>query len=84
MDAKEAVVVYGTNGVHEAEILRNELRAAGIACELESESQGGFTELVEARLLVRARDVDRALRLIERRTIDKFEPPVDEQIPGGS
>ncbi len=35
------------------------LQDAGIACELEGESQGGFTELVESRLLVHARDADR-------------------------
>lgn len=84
MDANEAVVVYGTNDVYEAEIIRNELRGAGIACELESESQGGFTELVETRLLVHAWDADRALRLIERRITDKFEPPTDEPIHGAS
>lgn len=77
MDANEAVVVYGTNDLYEAEIIRNKLQDAGIACELEGESQGGFTELVESRLLVHARDADRALQVIKGRSSDKFEPPTD-------
>jgi hypothetical protein len=48
---------------------------------LDGESQGGFTELVETKVLVRAWDADRARRLIERRTTDKFEPPRDEAKP---
>jgi hypothetical protein len=77
MDRNEAVAVYGTNDVYHAEIIRNMLQDAGIACELEGESQGGFTELVESRLLVHARDADRALQLIRGRSSDKFEPPTD-------
>jgi hypothetical protein len=78
MDTNQAIVVYGTNDVYEAEVLRNMLNAAGIACELEGESQGGFTELVETRLLVHAVDADRALHLIKRQNSDKFEPPTDD------
>jgi hypothetical protein len=77
-DPNETIVVYTTNDVYEAEIIRNELRDAGIACELDGESQGGFTELVETKLLVRAWDADRARRLITRRTTDRFGPPRDE------
>ena len=77
-DANEVEVVYTTNDVYEAEIIRNQLHAAGIKCELDGDSQGGFTEIVETKLLVRAGDADRARQLIERRTTDKFEPPCDE------
>ena len=77
-DANEVEVVYTTNDVYEAEIIRNELHSAGIKCELDGESQGGFTEIVETKILVRAWDADRARRIIERRTTDKFEPPRDE------
>jgi hypothetical protein len=83
MDAEETVVVFGTNDVCEAEIIRNRLRAAGITCELEGELQGGFTGLIETRLLVPAGDADRARRLIKRRTIDEFESPTDERIRQG-
>jgi hypothetical protein len=40
-------------------------------CELDGNSQGGFTEIVETKLLVRAGDIDRARKLIERRTTDE-------------
>ena len=77
-DPNETVVIYTTHDVYEAEIIRNELRAEGIACEVDSLSQGGFTEIVETKLLVHAWDADRARRLIERRATDEFEPPQDE------
>jgi len=77
-DANEVDVVYTTNDVYEAEIIRNQLHDAGIKCELDGASQGGFTEIVETKLLVRAGDADRARKLIERRTTDRFEPPRDE------
>jgi hypothetical protein len=77
-DADEVVAVYTTTDLYEAEIIRNELREEGIACELDGESQGGFTEIVETKLLVRAWDADRARRLIESRTADRFDPPRDE------
>ena len=77
-DPNETIVVFTTNDIYEAEIIRNQLHAAGIACELDGESQGGFTELVEIKLLARAWDADRARRFIERRTTDHFERPQDE------
>jgi len=52
-DANEVEVVYTTNDVYEAEIIRNQLHDAGIKCELDGESQGGFTEIVETKLLAR-------------------------------
>ena len=78
VDANEVEVVYTTNDIYEAEIIRNQFHDAGIKCELDGESQGGFTEIVETKLLVRAADADRARRLIERRTTDEFESPRDE------
>jgi hypothetical protein len=77
-DANEVEVVYTTNDSYEAEIIRNQLHDAGIKCELDGASQGGFTEIVETKLLVRAGDVDRARQLIERRTTDQIEMPCDE------
>jgi hypothetical protein len=66
-DPQETLVAYTTHDVYEAEILRNELHDAGIACELDGESQGGFTQLVETKLLVHAKDLDKAQRLIKQR-----------------
>ena len=50
----EVVVVYTTNDLYEAEVIRNELKSEGIACEVDGESQGGFTEIVQTKLLVRS------------------------------
>ncbi len=71
-DANGVEVVYTTNDVYEAEIIRNQLHDAGIKCELDGDSQGGFTEIVETKLLVRAGDTDRARKLIEGQTTDEF------------
>lgn len=77
VDANEVEVVYTTNDIYEAEIIRNQLLDDGIKCELDGASQGGFTEIVETKLLVRAGDVNRARQLVERRMPDKFEPSDD-------
>ena len=83
-DANAAVVVFTTNDLYEAKIIRNRLHDAGIACELDGESQGGFTDLVETKLLVHARDLDRATRQINKRTTDRFEHPRDERRPSSN
>lgn len=80
-DANEVVTVYTTNDLYEAEIIRNELRDAGISCQIDGESQGGFTEIVESKVLVHAWDADKARKLIERRAKDSFDPPQDERKP---
>lgn len=77
-DPNEIVAVYVTHDLYEAELVRNELRDAGISCELDGETQGGFTELVETRVLVRAWDLDRARQVIGKRSRDKHAPPEDE------
>jgi hypothetical protein len=77
-DPNEIVAVYVTHDLYEAELIRNELRDAGISCELDGETQGGFTDLVETRVLVRAWDLDRARRIIGKRATDKHAPPEDE------
>lgn len=67
IDGDEVVTAYTTNDVYEAEIVRGLLQSEGIACRLDSKSQGGFTELVETKLLVHARDADRADAAIHQR-----------------
>lgn len=79
-EASEIVVVYTTNDVYQAEIIRAQLHDAGISCELDGESQGGFTHLVETKLLVRAWDADHARRIIKDGVKDKFEPPKSESL----
>lgn len=68
MDADELLSVYSTNDANEAEILRAALHAEGIKCEIDGESQGGFTGLgiMKIRLLVRAEDFDRAKSYLDK------------------
>ncbi len=60
MDANEPVVIHTTNNLAEAEILKNALEADGIKCELDGENQGGFSGVLDIRLVVRAWDEERA------------------------
>lgn len=63
-DGEELVTAYETNDVYDAEIVRGVLQNQGIASRVDSESQGGFTELVSTKVLVHARDSDRARKAI--------------------
>lgn len=68
MDANKLLAVYSTNDANEAEILRGALHAEGIKCEIDGESQAGFTglDVMEIKLLVRAEDFDRAKSYVEK------------------
>ena len=60
--------VYSTNDANEAEILCAALRSEGMKCEIDGERQAGLTGLrmMEIKLLVRAKDYDRARAYIEQ------------------
>jgi hypothetical protein len=60
VDVNEPVVVYTTNNLAEAEILKNVLEDEGIKCELDGENQGSFAGVIGVRILVRAWDEERA------------------------
>jgi Putative prokaryotic signal transducing protein len=60
VDVNEPVVVYTTNNLAEAEILKNMLEGEGIKCELDGENQGSFAGVIDVRILVRAWDEERA------------------------
>ena len=60
VDVNEPVVVYTTNNLAEAEILKNALKGEGIKCELDGENQGSFAGVIGVRILVRAWDEERA------------------------
>ena len=68
MDMEELLSVYSTNDANEAEILCGALHAEGIKCEIDGESQAGLTGLnmMEIKLLVRAKDFDRARSFVEK------------------
>jgi hypothetical protein len=61
----EPVVVYVTNDVTIAEIVKNALIAEDIPAEVDSQTQGGLVELVDVRVFVHAEDAERAKTLIE-------------------
>ena len=64
---KKIVPVFVTTDLAQAEIAKNKLIAEGIQCELERQTQGGFAEIVNIRVLVRVEDFDRARTAIETR-----------------
>lgn len=64
IDGDEVVTAYETNDAYDAEIVRGLLQSDGIACRIDGSTQGGFTELVNIKVLVHARDADRATAAI--------------------
>lgn len=64
-ESSDAIVaVYTTDDVYDAEITRGLLQNEGIECRLDGQTQGGFTELVNVRVLIHERDVARARELL--------------------
>jgi DNA-binding GntR family transcriptional regulator len=66
IDGDELVTAYTLKDPNVAEIIKNALRGEGILCELDGEGQAGLSEVLEIGILVRARDADRARKLIEQ------------------
>ena len=66
MEADEPVTVYTLNNPYQAEVIKTALQAEGISCELDGERQAGLSDILEIGVLVRARDADRARKLIRR------------------
>jgi hypothetical protein len=64
---KKFVPAYVTTDLAHAEMVKNTLIAEGIQCELERQTQEGFAEIVDVRVLVRKEDFDRARSAIEIR-----------------
>ena len=78
MNANEPVAVYTTNDLYEAEIIKNSLEAEGIPCEVDGTNQGGFVEMFDVRIVVRAADVERARRVLAEH---EQTPPLEELPP---
>lgn len=68
-EADEPVTVYTLNDPYEAEVVRTELCGEGIRCELDGEHQAGFSGVLKIGVLVRARDADRARKVIRRHEV---------------
>jgi DNA-binding GntR family transcriptional regulator len=69
MEADDPVTVYTLNDPCQAEIIKGALRHEGISCELDGERQAGLSDILEIGVLVRARDADRARKLIRRHEV---------------
>jgi hypothetical protein len=68
-ESEDLVSVYTVNNATEAEIVRNSLKSAGIACEIGGETQAGLTGVLAIDILTHVSDADRArkhLRLVRR------------------
>jgi hypothetical protein len=66
MNANDPLTVYTLNDPYEAEVVKTVLRGQGIPCELDGGRQAGLADILEIGVLVRARDADRARKLIRR------------------
>ena len=66
MEAAEPVTVYTVNNPYEAEVVKAVLQGEGISCQLDGEGQAGLSDILEIGVLVRARDADRAQKIIEQ------------------
>jgi Putative prokaryotic signal transducing protein len=64
MDVNEPVVVHTTTNTNEAELLKSVLDGEGIPCQIDGENQGSFSGVLDVRLLVRARDEERARQIL--------------------
>lgn len=65
MEQDELMTIEKVTDPGYAEVVRVALQAAGIRCELDGEHQAGFTGTFEIGIMVRAKDADRALKIIE-------------------
>ncbi len=66
MDADEPVTVYTVNNPFIAEIIKTALQSEDISCQLDGEGQAGLSDILEIGILVRAKDADRARKIIEQ------------------
>ena len=61
----ELVEVYTVTDPNVAEIIKATLQQDGISCWIEGENQAGLAGVLSIKLLTRARDADRAIRIID-------------------
>lgn len=67
-DGDEIIVAFESNDLYEAEIVRGLLQGEGIDSRVDSTSQGGFTELFNAKVLIHSGDAETAHRIIRDHT----------------
>ena len=65
-DPDEIVTVYTVTEPTQAELIRAELNAEGIAAEVGGENQAGLSGVLRIDILTRARDADRARKFLKQ------------------
>ncbi len=65
MESEELVEVYTLKNPSLAEIIKGMLQSEGIPCFIDNNTQAGLTGILDATIMVRAADADRAKKLIE-------------------
>lgn len=84
MEADDAITIYTTDNLTEAELIRNRLRDEGIKAEVAGEAQGGFSGVLdEIQIFVKAIDADRARAVIAELQADHLEEDEDVSEAGG-
>ncbi|MBI1312576.1 hypothetical protein GC176_14885 [bacterium] len=63
--AMDLVEVYTVTDPNLAEIIKASLQRDGIACWIEGENQAGLAGVLSISILTRARDADRARRIVK-------------------
>lgn len=72
-DHEEPVSIYTVNNATEADIIRNALKAEGIACEIGGETQAGLAGVLEIDILVPADEAGRAKKVLRELRKQKKE-----------
>jgi hypothetical protein len=73
MDGADLVTVYTVQSPTEADLIRNSLKAAGIACEIGGGGQAGLAGVLSIDVLVHADDVGAARKHLRQLRREKKE-----------
>ena len=73
MESEDLVTVFTVKSPTEAEMVRNALKAVGIACEIGGEGQAGLAGVLEIDVLVHASDVNAARKHLRNLRREKLQ-----------
>lgn len=73
MESEDLISVYTVQSATEAEIVRNSLKSAGIACEIGGEIQAGLTGVLTIDILTHVSDAERARKHLRQLRKEKKE-----------
>jgi hypothetical protein len=73
MEVDDPMTVCTVNNPYEAEDIKTALQGQGISCQLNGDGQAGLSDSLEVGVLVRPRDADRALTIIQQNEANRQE-----------